>query len=125
MEQKKFILLVTASSSQNEQAQTACHFAYALLKQQQIIQCVFFYDEGVFNSNPLLAETEADMQLAKSWETLATKHQVPLLICATDSINRGLFSAINNQPKLAEGFITAGLGQLFSAANDCDRFVVF
>lgn len=125
MEQKKFILLVTASPFQNEQARTACHFAYALLKQQQTIQCVFFYDEGVFNSNPLLAETESNRELVKNWHTLATSHQVPLRICATDSINYGLFSAANDTPKLTEGFITAGLGQLFNATNHCDRFIVF
>jgi len=99
-------------------AQNAIRFARAALKQQHQITGVFFSGEAVQVAcmNESLPE---DYPTAKNWLALAVEYEIPLWLCVTASVRRGI------EEPVREGFILSGLGQLMTATAESDRLLTF
>lgn len=125
----RFVLLVNTAPYSKQGASTAYQFAKALLRNDQIIEAIFFYMDGVTNGNPLLSPPSDELNLYKSWTELASQHPLKLLLCVTEALRRGVVDEkmLQSQGALdtTPGFIIAGLGQLFEAISNADRFIVF
>ena len=95
-------------------------FVVAALAKGHEIYRVFFYNDGVFNSNKLSEPQSDDRNLVALWSTLAAENDVDLVVCVAAALRRGVKDEI-----LQEGFRISGLGQLVEAGIQADRLVVF
>jgi tRNA 2-thiouridine synthesizing protein D len=116
----KFGILVNEGPYQHEAADTAYQFAKAALDKGHQIHRVFFYHDGVNNSNKLTEPPQDDRHIVNRWSELAQKHGIDLVVCVAAALRRGIQDEI-----LAPGFRISGLGQLVESGVQADRLVVF
>ena len=131
MKIKKFIILVNAGIDQ----QNACVNAYqftktALINGHQIIN-VFFYQNGVTQSNQLLSPASDEFNLNDAWQDLASEYGISLTNCVSAALRRGILSAEdakdqqNQQWNCEAPFNMGGLGELITGIETADRLVRF
>ncbi|NDL64512.1 sulfurtransferase complex subunit TusD [Enterobacteriales bacterium SAP-6] len=113
--------MVSGPAYGTQQASSALQFAQALLAAGHRIISVFFYQDGVYNANRLTSPAGDEVDIVRAWRQLGADHQVPLDVCVSAALRRGVTDAGNLQP----GFTLSGLGALAQAALECDRFIQF
>ena len=116
----KFGILVNEGPFTHQASDSAYQFVSAALKKGHEIVRVFFYHDGVNNSNKLSEPQSDDRNLVQLWSALAEEHGVELIVCVAAALRRGIKDDI-----LAPGFQISGLGQLVEAGIEADRLVVF
>jgi tRNA 2-thiouridine synthesizing protein D len=116
----KFGILVNEGPYQHQAADTAYQFAKAALAKGHQIHRVFFYHDGVNNSNKLTEPPQDDRHIVNRWSELAQEHGIDLVVCVAAALRRGVKDEL-----LAPGFRISGLGQLIESAIQADRLVVF
>jgi tRNA 2-thiouridine synthesizing protein D len=116
----KFGILVNEGPYQHEAADTAYQFAKAALAKGHQIYRVFFYHDGVNNSNRLTEPPKDDRHIVNRWSELAQEHGIDLVVCVAAALRRGVKDEL-----LAPGFRISGLGQLIETGVQADRLVVF
>ncbi len=116
----KFGILVNEGPFTHQASDSAYQFAMAALEKGHEIFRVFFYHDGVNNSNRLAEPQSDDRNLVKLWSDMAAEHNVELIVCVSAALRRGI-----KQELLAPGFAISGLGQLVDAGMQADRLVVF
>lgn len=127
----KFALAVYAAPFSSQASQTALNFACTLLHEKHPIYRVFFYLEGVYNSNQLNWVPQDQQNLCQAWRSLAQEHNLDLVVCIAAALRRGVFDRTEaqryqrEQANLAPGFRIGGLGQLVDAAAHADRLISF
>lgn len=127
----KFAIVVHGAPWGSQAALSALHFARATLAGGHSIYRVFFYNEGVYNGNALMAPPQDETDIHAGWSTLAAEHDVELMVCVASSLRRGILDATEadryEKPahNLGDAFVIAGLGQLVDAALNADRLVAF
>lgn len=116
----KFGILVNEGPFTHQASDSAYHFTRAALEKGHEIFRVFFYHDGVNNSNRLSEPQADDRNLVKLWSRLAEEHGLDLVVCVAAALRRGIKDEL-----LAPGFHISGLGQLVEAGIEADRLVVF
>ncbi|MFY2509811.1 sulfurtransferase complex subunit TusD [Vibrio pectenicida] len=126
-----YTLVVNGAVYGDQSARTAYQFACSLINKGHHLVSVFFYQDGVTNGTALSVPANDEFDLAKSWQSLADKHNVRLETCVAAALRRGVISedeaSQHNLMKsnLAEGFHQAGLGSLAEAMLTQNRVVQF
>lgn len=127
----KFALLINSSPYTFQASDTAYQFCLAALQQGHVIQQVFFYHDAVYIGSALACPPQDEPNITIRWQTLATQHNIELIICVAAALKRGILSeeeaSLYAKPgfNLASGFKIAGLGQLIQASLTADRIVEF
>ncbi|MDP6258629.1 MAG: sulfurtransferase complex subunit TusD [Rhodospirillales bacterium] len=116
----KFGILVNEGPFTHQASDSAYQFTKAAIEKGHEIVRVFFYHDGVNNSNKLADPPSDDRNLVKLWSDLAAEHGVELIVCVAAAMRRGI-----NDDLLAAGFKISGLGQLVEAGIIGDRLVTF
>lgn len=126
-----FSLAVYAAPYSSQASDSAYRFALSLLENGHKLYRVFFYHDAVHTASSLITPPQDEMNLMHCWQTLASKHEIDLVVCIAAALKRGL---LNQQESarydkgafnLAEGFEISGLGQLVDAAVISDRLITF
>lgn len=127
----KFAIVVHGSPYASASSWSALHFARAVLATGHDLYRVFFYHDGVYNANALMAPPQDELDLQESWSRFGHQHGVELMVCVASSLRRGLLDAAEAErydkpaSNLADGFEISGLGQLIDAGLNADRLVTF
>ncbi len=116
----KLGILIKQGPFTHQASDTAYLFTVAALAKGHEIYRVFFYNDGVYNSNKLSEPQTDDRDLVSLWSKLAADHNIDLVVCVAAALRRGIKDEI-----LAEGFRISGLGQLVEAGIQADRTIVF
>jgi tRNA 2-thiouridine synthesizing protein D len=116
----KFGILINEGPFTHQASDSAYRFVVAALAKGHEIYRVFFYNDGVYNSNKLSEPQTDDRNLVALWSKLAEEHGIDLVVCIAAALRRGIKDEV-----LQEGFRISGLGQLVEAGIQADRMVVF
>ncbi len=116
----KFAIMIKQGPYTHQASDTAYRFTVAALAKGHEIYRVFFYNDGVYNSNKLSEPQTDERNLGALWSDLAAEHKLDLVVCIAAALRRGMKEEI-----LAEGFRISGLGQLVEAGIQADRTIVF
>ncbi|MCK8047029.1 sulfurtransferase complex subunit TusD [Shewanella sp. 1CM18E] len=127
----KFIIQVNSAPYGNSASYSAFQFAKEAIASGHSIDKVFFYQDGVLNTNMLNSPASDEFDLQKAWLELHQQHGVPLVNCVSAALRRGVLSQSeakeyqqqhwNMQPP----FIMGGLGELVSGIEKADRLICF
>lgn len=116
----KLGILVNEGPYTHQASDSAYLFTKAVLAKGHQVFRVFFYHDGVNNSNKYTEPPQDDRHIVNRWSRLAAEHGVDLVVCVAAALRRGIKDEL-----LAPGFRISGLGQLVEAGIQCDRLVVF
>ncbi|MGL5292368.1 MAG: sulfurtransferase complex subunit TusD [Aeromonas sp.] len=126
-----FAILVTGPAYGTQSASTAYRFARTLLAQGHTLSHVFFYQDGVYNSNGLHLPASDEHDLVHLWRELAEEQGIHIDVCVAAAMRRGVLdeqeanAAGLAHSNLQRPFCLSGLGQLAEAALIADRLVQF
>ena len=107
-----FGILVNEGPYTHEASDSAYQFCKAALAAGHQIQRVFFYHDGVNNSNRLTEPPQDDRHIVNRWSKLAADSKIDLVVCVAAALRRGI-----KDENLAPGFRISGLGQLIEAEH--------
>jgi len=116
----KFGILINEGPFTHQASDSAYRFTVAALAKGHEIYRVFFYNDGVYNSNKLSEPQSDDRNLVALWSQLGKDHDIDLVVCVAAALRRGIKDEV-----LKDGFRISGLGQLVEAGIQADRLVVF
>lgn len=116
----KFAILINEGPFTHQASDSAYRFTTAALARGHEIYRVFFYNDGVYNSNRLSEPQSDDRNLVALWANLGKEHGIDLVVCVAAGLRRGVKDEV-----LEDGFRISGLGQLVEAGIQADRLVVF
>lgn len=129
-----FAILVRQNAYSQQSSLTAYHFTKALLSKKHKVLAVFFYQDGVYNANQLNSPPTDEPNLTPLWQNLATEFALPLHVCTTSALRRGVMDRHSAQQiidddnighNLAPHFELSGLGYWVKLCLDADRIVTF
>lgn len=115
----------------HEAADTAFHFAEALLAKGHELHRVFFYHDGVYNGTRLAVPPQDEINIAARWAEMATRHHVDMVLCVASALRRGVLDATEadryelDSDNMDTAFNLSGLGQLIDAGIQSDRLITF
>ena len=128
------LLLITADPS-HPLAHLALRYAQAVLEQATISTDtehnkpalnVFFYADAAHTANRLRWQSAEQANLTQEWQALAERYQLPLAICVSTALSRGVSdedNSIRHQlqgDNIAQGFHLVGLSELaMMMQSDC------
>lgn len=127
----KFIIQVNGPAYGTSASVNALRFTQAALQSGHQIMCVFFYQDGVYNSTDLNLPASDEYDVIANWKQLAAQHHVSLVNCVSAALRRGI---ISEQEALENGlthwsmdtsFIMGGLGELVASIESADRLICF
>ncbi|MDF0535990.1 sulfurtransferase complex subunit TusD [Shewanella yunxiaonensis] len=127
----KFIILVTGQVYGPASGWHAYQFTKTALETGHDIHCVFFFRDGVTQSNALVSPASDETDLVRLWQSLAEQYQLSLVNCVSAAWRRGVISLEDAQENgisnsnLAAGFIMGGLGELVAGIEQSTRMVRF
>ncbi len=116
----KFAILINEGPFTHQASDSAYRFTVAALARGYEIYRVFFYNDGVYNSNRFSEPQTDDRNLVSLWAKLGKEHDIDLVVCVAAGLRRGIKDEV-----LEDGFRISGLGQLVEAGIQADRLVVF
>ena len=126
-----YSIVILGSPQASESATTAINFAKALLSCGHQIFRVFFYHEGVHNTNQLATPPQDELNLPNEWQALKELHDLDLVVCIAAGVKRGILDSSEasrhekNSSNLNPAFELSGLGQLVEACEHSDRVITF
>lgn len=124
-------LVIYASPSAGQSAQSAYNFCQAALKDGHRIYRLFFYDDGIANSNTFSVVPQDEMDLPAAWAALIQAHELDAVSCVASALKRGVLNAQESEryerigSNLNPVFDISGLGQWVDACLQSDRVVSF
>lgn len=125
-----FVLLIN-SDVNSQGSYSAMEFANELVAQGQKITQVFFYQDGVTNTNKLCSPASDEVNLVEKWQQLHQSHNIELVSCVAASLRRGIVDKQLAEEQhlssdnLAEGFRLGGLGEFVEASSQADKLIQF
>lgn len=126
-----FSLIVYAAPYSSEGSTSALHFAESLISQGHELYRVFFYGDGVHNSNHLHCPPQDEINIPKRWKSLSEAHNIDLVVCIAASLRRGILNQeeADRYEKKTHNcetpFNISGLGQMIDASVQSDRVITF
>ena len=127
----KLTVLVHSAPYSSQAAYTAYRFSVSALEAGHEIYRLFFYYDGVHNSNALSTPAQDEFDLVSAWSTLIEQHQLDAISCVSSALKRGILDEQEAEryektaSNLAAPFTLSGLGQLVDASIMSDRVVSF
>ena len=127
----KFTIVVYGAPYSSEGCLSALRFTEAALAEGHEILRVFFYHDGVYTANKLIAAPQDEADVAAMWQTLGQTNGLDLVACIASCLRRGIVDSTEAAryekaaDNLREGFTISGLGQLIEASMNADRVVTF
>lgn len=127
----KFTINVCAPPLSSQAADSALRFCQAALATGHQIERVFFYGDGVLNSNGLISPPSDETNLHQQWCQLAEQHRVTLIVCIAAAVRRGMLNQEEAeryekaQHNVPAPFEVSGLGQLVDGMVTSDRTITF
>ena len=133
------LLLITADPS-HPLAHLALRYAEAVLSQAEICTDtghntrelnVFFYGDAAHTANRLRWQSADQFNLTQAWQSLADRYQLPLAICVSTALSRGVSDADNSArhrlegDNIAQGFHLVGLSDLAMMMQSNCRLIQF
>ncbi len=125
------LTIVVHSAPTSQSAWSAYQFTRAALDAGHEIYRLFFYGDGVLNSNALSVAPQGEFDLVQAWRTLIADHGLDAISCVSSALKRGVIDTQEaaryerNGVSLAAGVTLSGLGQLVDATMVSDRVVSF
>ncbi len=126
-----FSLLVQESPVGRESSQAAYRFALECIAAGHSVFRVFFFRDGVHHGAALSIAQGPEGDLPRSWQELASAHQVDLVVCVSSALRRGIVDEKEasrqglSGANLRAGFEISGMGQLVEACIRSDRVLSF
>ncbi|MEC6797731.1 sulfurtransferase complex subunit TusD [Photobacterium sp. S4TG1] len=126
-----YAIVVNGPAYGTQTARSAYQFSCAVIEQGHTLARVFFYQDGVLNSNALTAPASDEFDLVAAWQQLAQIHQIELHTCVAAALRRGIVGEQEAQHhqlpshNLASGFEAVGLGGLAEVLLSADRVIQF
>jgi tRNA 2-thiouridine synthesizing protein D len=127
----KFIIQVNGSVYGSTASFRALSFCQSALANGHQVINVFFYQDGVTNSNALTCPASDEIDMHSKWQTWSLQHAIPLTNCVSAALRRGVLSAQdaieNGKPQWnsSETFTMGGLGELVVGIEQADRLICF
>ncbi|MEZ9823030.1 sulfurtransferase complex subunit TusD [Shewanella sp. 10N.286.45.A1] len=127
----KFIIQINSPAYGSASSYNAYRFAEAALQNGHLIDKVFFYQDGVLNTNSLNSPASDEFDLQSAWLSLSHQYQFPLVNCVSAALRRGVLSRSEAKENNTEHwnmeppFIMGGLGELVTGIESADRLVSF
>ncbi|GGQ12240.1 sulfurtransferase complex subunit TusD [Shewanella litoralis] len=127
----KFIIQVNGSVYGSSASFRALAFCQSVLANGHDIITVFFYQDGVTNSNALTCPASDEIDMHAKWQTFAQQHNVPLTNCVSAALRRGVLSQQEAEENgkshwnSSDHFSMGGLGELVVGIEKADRLVSF
>ena len=127
----QFMIVVQGGPYTTQASLTAWHFARAVLASGHEIYRVFFYHDGAYNGNALMAPPQDEINITEAWRSLGEEHSLELIVCVASALRRGMLDATEAQryeksaSNLDPHFTISGLGQLIDGALTADRTMTF
>lgn len=127
----KFSIVIYAAPYSSEAAATALRFTKAALNQGHEIYRLFFFGEGVHNTNRLCVVAQDEQNIQQEWDELIRARELDSVICVSSAIRRGIVDNTEskryelNAVSAFDSSEIAGLGQLVDATLNSDRVVNF
>lgn len=117
----KYTLIIMGPAYGSQSAYCAYQFAQALLTHtSHTITNIFFYADGVYNSNRYTDPANDEFDLVLAWQQLAQQHSLKLTVCVAAAQRRGV-----SQSNIANYFELTGLGELSESIATSDRVIQF
>lgn len=110
---------------------SALRFCEAALIKGHRIKRVFFSGDGVLSGTDLAVTPQDEVDLYKAWQSVATDHQIELVVCVSACLRRGVLNVTEAERyekqnhNLSDAFVLSGLGQLVEAGLESDRLITF
>ncbi|QJC37843.1 sulfurtransferase complex subunit TusD [Enterobacteriaceae endosymbiont of Donacia bicoloricornis] len=132
-----FVILITEAPYNSQNSYSAYLFAKAVIQKKKIIKSIFFYRDGVCNSNKNIKFNDNKFDLITSWKELSIKYHINLYLCITSAKRRGLIleekSNFNKENFINYGqnniinnyFQITTLSTFTKSILTCDRLVQF
>ena len=127
----KFSIVVQGAPYSAASSLSALHFVQAALDSGHEIYRVFFYNDGVYNANELIAPPQDETDISAEWAKLSQTYDIELIICIASSLRRGILDKNEaeryekSSANLNSAFTISGLGQLIDAGLSADRTITF
>ena len=127
----KFIIQVNGPAYGTSSSINALRFTQAAIAAGHQVICVFFYQDGVYNSTDLNLPAADENNVISDWKQLAQAHQVPLVNCVSAALRRGIISEQDAHENglshwnVGKSFIMGGLGELITGIESADRLISF
>jgi len=126
-----FTLLVTSAPFSEQNAYSAYRFALAAVQSKHSVNGIFFYQSGTLNGSSLQITPSDEFDLYNAWKKLAQEYQVPLMVCVSAAVKRGITTvedasdSDNPHFSLTAPFESVGLGELATLISNSDRLIQF
>lgn len=127
----KISLLVLSEPYSSQSSLSAVNYCKAAIELGHAIERVFFYHNGVHHGSVLQTPAQDEINLHSEWNTLASDHNIDLVICIAAALKRGQLDANEAnryekpQHNIEPPFELSGLGQLLDAQLNSDRLITF
>lgn len=127
----KFSIVVYAAPYSSQAAGSALQFAKCLLNEGHEIYRLFFFSDGVHNSNKLIIAPQDEQNIPSEWHKLIENFEIDSVACVSSAIKRGILNEQEarryelSDNTLMDSSEIAGLGQLIDAMMNSDRTVHF
>ena len=127
----RFIIQVNGPACGSSASVDAVRFTQASLQSGHDVVCVFFYQDGVYNSTDFNLPASDEYDVIMGWKQLAAQHQVSLVNCVSAALRRGIVSQQEAQENglnhwnVESSFIMGGLGELVTGIESADRLICF
>lgn len=126
-----FAIVVHGAPYSSEACLSALNFAKAVLASGHSINRVFFYHDGVYTANNLIAPPQDETPVGEQWQAFGIGNNIELIACIASCLRRGILDETEadryekSGSNIAPGFTISGLGQLIDASINADRVVTF
>lgn len=127
----KFIIQVNSAAYGNAASYSAYRFARSALESGHSIDKIFFYQDGVANTNYLNSPASDEFDLMQAWIELHNQYGTALVNCVSAALRRGVMSESDAKEhghghwNMQAPFIMGGLGELVIGIESADRLVCF
>ncbi|CAL4323653.1 sulfurtransferase complex subunit TusD [Buchnera aphidicola] len=130
-----YTIIILGPPYGTQNSKTGFLFSKALIDSKHVIKKIFFYGEGILNSNINLffnfSPEYTFCNIGKMWKDLSIKYSINLSICIGSCIKRGFLKNKNTYKKhylkknIASYFHLSNLNDLNESIISSDRVIQF
>lgn len=124
-----YTVLLNTPFNKTTSLQSALKFCQEIVRlDHRAISCLFLQTDAAYLGMTNMISLENQINISYQWQEFVSTHQLPAFICTNSALQRGItdqhFAEVySKQVTLAPMFQLAGLGTLFTAIENSDRFI--